>query len=73
LKNSEKELFIDDVQGVVLAAEGAKVKVITENIYCTQEEKGRACEWIAQARAHFVKTSTAYGRRCYPGRCQVNV
>ena len=60
LKNGEKELFIEDVQGVVRAAEGAKVKVITENCYLTQEEKRRACQWIAQAGAHFVKTSTAY-------------
>jgi len=60
LKNGEKELFIEDVQRVVRAAAGAKVKVITENCYLTQEEKRRACQWIAQAGAHFVKTSTAY-------------
>jgi deoxyribose-phosphate aldolase len=60
LKNGEKELFVEDIQGVVKAADGAKVKVITENCYLTQEEKRRACQWIAQAGAHFVKTSTAY-------------
>ena len=60
LKNDEKELFIRDVAGVVRAADGAKVKVITENCYLAQEEKRRACQWIAQAGAHFVKTSTAY-------------
>ncbi|HJQ86503.1 MAG TPA: hypothetical protein VJ820_03455 [Propionibacteriaceae bacterium] len=27
----------------------------------TEEEKRRACEWIARAGAHFAKTSTAYG------------
>jgi deoxyribose-phosphate aldolase len=49
----------------------------------TEEEKGLACEWIAQAGAHFVKTSTAYAdggatlddvRLMYQvvkGRCQV--
>jgi deoxyribose-phosphate aldolase len=36
------------------------VKVILENCYLTQEEKQRACEWIAEAGAHFVKTATAY-------------
>ena len=83
LKNSEKEIFIDDIQGVVRAAQGAVVKVITENCYLTQEEKQRACDWIAQAGAHFVKTSTAYAdggatledvRLMYQavaGRCQV--
>jgi deoxyribose-phosphate aldolase len=60
LKNGEKELFMRDIQGVVLAAEGRKVKVITENFYLTEQEKRLACEWIAQAGAHFVKTSTAY-------------
>ncbi len=83
LKNGEKGLFIRDVEGVVRAAAGVKVKVITENCYLTQEEKRRACEWIAQAGAHFVKTSTAYAdggatlddvRLMYEavqGRCQV--
>jgi deoxyribose-phosphate aldolase len=60
LKNGEAEVFLRDVEGVVSAAEGKTVKVITENCYLTREEKARACEWIAQAGAHFVKTSTAY-------------
>ena len=60
LKNGEEELFIRDVEGVVRVAEGKTVKVITENCCLTQEEKRRACDWIARAGAHFVKTSTAY-------------
>ncbi len=60
LKNGEQELFTRDVAGVVEAAQGKTVKVITENCYLTEEEKRRACEWIARAGAHFVKTSTAY-------------
>jgi deoxyribose-phosphate aldolase len=83
LKNGEAGLFIQDVEGVVRAAGGKTVKVITENCYLTHEEKRRACEWIAQAGAHFVKTSTAYAdggatlddvRLMYQvvkGRCQV--
>ncbi|MDQ3698414.1 MAG: deoxyribose-phosphate aldolase [Gemmatimonadota bacterium] len=83
LKNGETELFIRDVESVVRAAEGMKVKVITENCYLTQDEKRRACEWIAQAGAHFVKTSTAYAdggatlddvrlmHEVVKGRCQV--
>lgn len=83
LKNGEHALFIRDIEGVVSAAEGMTVKVITENCYLTQDEKRRACEWIAQAGAHFVKTSTAYAtggatlddvRLMYEtvkGRCQV--
>ena len=60
LKNCEKEIFIEDIQGVVRAAQGVKVKVITENCYLTKEEKWRACQWIAEAGAHFVKTATAF-------------
>jgi len=83
LKNGEAALFIGDVEGVVRAAEGMTVKVITENWYLTEEEKRRACEWIAQAGAHFVKTSTAYAdggatladvrlmHQVVKGRCQV--
>jgi deoxyribose-phosphate aldolase len=83
LKNGETELFLRDIEGVVRAAEGKTVKVITENCYLTQEEKRRACEWIAQAGAHFVKTSTAYAdggatlddvrlmHQAVKGRCQV--
>jgi len=83
LKNGEQQLFIHDIEGVVRAAEGRTVKVITENFYLTQEEKRRACDWIAQSGAHFVKTSTAYAEggatledvrlmyEAVQGRCQV--
>jgi deoxyribose-phosphate aldolase len=60
LKNGEKELFIRDVAGVVSAAAGLRVKVILENCYLSREEKQRACEWVVEGGAHFVKTSTAY-------------
>jgi deoxyribose-phosphate aldolase len=60
LKNGEKELFLRDVSGVVGAAAGLRVKVILETCYLTREEKQRACEWIVEGGAHFVKTSTAY-------------
>jgi deoxyribose-phosphate aldolase len=83
LKNGESGLFVRDVEGVVRAAQGKTVKVITENCYLTDQEKRQACEWIAQAGAHFVKTSTAYANggatledvrlmyQVVDGRCQV--
>jgi deoxyribose-phosphate aldolase len=83
LKNGEETLFLQDVSGVVEAAQGRTVKVITENCYLTEEEKCRACDWIARAGAHFVKTSTAYAEggatiadvrlmyRAVNGRCRV--
>jgi deoxyribose-phosphate aldolase len=60
LKNGEKEIFIRDIQGVVREADGRIVKVILENCFLTDQEKRLACQWIAEAGAHFVKTSTAY-------------
>jgi len=61
LKNRDERVFIRDIEGVVRAAgDGVVVKVITENCLLSDEEKRRACDWIARAGAHFVKTSTAY-------------
>ena len=62
LKNQEKDVFLGDIEGVVAAAAAhdCLVKVITENCLLTEAEKHRACGWIADAGAHFVKTSTAY-------------
>ena len=62
LKNQEKDVFLRDIAGVVAAAAAhdSMVKVITENCFLTEEEKRRACNWIAEAGAQFVKTSTAY-------------
>lgn len=62
LKNREKDTFVRDIEGVVAAAAARDtvVKVITENCFLTEEEKVRACDWIADTGADFVKTSTAY-------------
>lgn len=83
LKGGEMALFFRDIQGVVGAAAGKSAKVILENCYLTDEEKRRACEWIAQAGAQFVKTSTGFApggatvedvrlmHQVVKGRCQV--
>jgi deoxyribose-phosphate aldolase len=62
LKNHDQTVFMRDVEGVVAAAvaHDSMVKVITENCVLTDAEKRRACTWIAETGAHFVKTSTAY-------------
>jgi deoxyribose-phosphate aldolase len=62
LKNHQKTVFVRDIRNVVAASTGyqATVKVILENCLLNDEEKQRACRWIADTGARFVKTSTAY-------------
>lgn len=53
---------LEDITGVVEAAKGRIVKVIIECCYLTDEEKKEACELAKKAGAHFVKTSTGFGK-----------
>ncbi len=52
---------VSDIRAVVEAAGGKHVKVIIETAYLSDDEKEKAVELIAQAGAHFVKTSTGFG------------
>lgn len=58
MKSKDYPLVQRDIDGVVRAAGGATVKVIIETFYLTEEEKIMACKIVADAGAHFVKTST---------------
>lgn len=60
LKDKADAWVQSDIAGVVEAAGGNTVKVIIETCLLTQEEKIRACELSANAKAHFVKTSTGF-------------
>jgi deoxyribose-phosphate aldolase len=52
-----------DIAGVVEAGRGrAIVKVILETGHLTDEEKVKACVLARRAGAHFVKTSTGFGK-----------
>lgn len=53
----------DEIKAICDAAHaaGAKVKVIIETCYLSDEQKTRACELSAEAGADWVKTSTGYG------------
>lgn len=51
----------EDIRAVVKAAGTARVKVIIETCYLTDDEKVKACEASMRAGAHFVKTSTGFG------------
>ena len=75
----------DEIAGICALAHsrGAKVKVIIETCYLTDEQKVRVCKLAAAAGADWVKTSTGYGsagckledvvlmRASVPADCQV--
>jgi deoxyribose-phosphate aldolase len=63
LKSKENDYVRRDIGAVVEAAgRQAHVKVILETCYLNDEEKTRGCLLSKQAGAHFVKTSTGFGK-----------
>ncbi len=83
LKQGDDAYVLEDLRGVVQAAQGHKVKVIFETCLLTDEEKERACRLSVEAGAAFVKTSTGFStggatlddvklmHRTVSGRCEV--
>ncbi len=63
LKDGDYDYVRRDIEEVVRVAHymGARVKVIIETCYLTDEEKVKACELAKEAGADFVKTSTGFG------------
>ena len=63
MKDGNYALVEEDIRKVVEAAHemNAKVKVIIETCYLTDEEKIKACEIAKRTGADFVKTSTGFG------------
>lgn len=63
LKSGDYDLCARDIKAVVDAAgDQALVKVIIETCLLTDEEKRKACQLAKNAGAHFVKTSTGFGK-----------
>jgi deoxyribose-phosphate aldolase len=60
LKAGEEDVVLNDIKGVVEAAQGHIVKVIIETSLLTDEEKVKACKLSKLAGAHYVKTSTGF-------------
>ena len=62
LRSGRHDDVRDEVRGVcdLAHAAGAKVKVILENAYLTDEEKVTACRLCDEAGADWVKTSTGF-------------
>lgn len=62
LKSKDYQKVLEDIALVVEAAHPYKVKVILETSNLTQEEKVAGCIISKAAGAHFVKTSTGFGK-----------
>lgn len=62
LRGGNNDYVRDDIQAVCQAAHarGAKVKVILENAYLSDEQKVTACKLCEEAGADWVKTSTGF-------------
>ena len=60
LKSKDYETVLNDIKAVRAACEGFILKVIIETSQLTEEEKVKACELSAEAKADFVKTSTGF-------------
>lgn len=60
LKSKDYDTVLNDIKAVRAACEGVILKVIIETSQITEEEKVKACELSAQAKADFVKTSTGF-------------
>ena len=60
LKSAHASLVAADIEAVVIAAQGAPVKVILETAALTDDEKALACRLAVEAGAAFVKTSTGF-------------
>jgi deoxyribose-phosphate aldolase len=62
LRSGNYDYVRDDIKAVCEAAHagGAKVKVILENAYLSDEEKVTACKLCEEAGADWVKTSTGF-------------
>ena len=81
----EDQYVQDEIRAICDLAHGrgAKVKVIIETCYLTDEQKARVCKLAADVGADWVKTSTGYGtagctvadvklmRASVPAACQV--
>lgn len=65
LLGGEESFVRDDIAAVVEASVGARVKVILEVAYLSEDQIVRACQLSEEAGAHFVKTSTGFAPSGY--------
>ena len=62
IKIDGKEEFLEEVREVIRVSPCLNHKVIIETCLLTDEEKVRVAEWIVEAGADYVKTSTGFSK-----------
>ena len=62
LKDGDDKFVLRELRDIVETADERPVKVILETCLLTDDEKIRACEFVVEAGAHFVKTSTGFSK-----------
>ena len=62
LRSGFPQYVEQEIAAIVKAVKGCAVKVILETSYLTDEQKRQVCEMSVRAGAHFVKTSTGFGK-----------
>ena len=60
-KDGDHDYIVREIRDVLEAADDRIVKVILETCLLSNDEIKEACQLVAQAQAHFVKTSTGFG------------
>ncbi|MFQ6052281.1 MAG: deoxyribose-phosphate aldolase [Candidatus Hydrothermarchaeota archaeon] len=61
-KNKEYDVVREDIESVVKAAKGRITKVIIETCDLNRYGIEKACKIVEESGAHFVKTSTGFGK-----------
>ena len=62
LREGDDKFVLRELRDIVEAADERPVKVILETCLLTDDEKIRACTFVVEAGAHFVKTSTGFSK-----------
>ena len=60
--DGDHQYIVREIRDVIEAADDRRVKVIVETGHFSDKQIAKACQLAVEAEAHFVKTSTGFGR-----------
>ena len=61
MKNKNYDAVLNEIKTLKEVVGNKILKVIIETCYLTEEEKIKACEFVTNAKADYIKTSTGFG------------